>query len=81
MEKGIDGCYECDELRECKKGFYNYNDVNAIKAMGLFIRKYGKKELLKVMDKLHKEHDFEKIQEILGDDIEEGLGILERARV
>ena len=47
--------------------------------MALFIRKYGKKELLSVMDKLRKEHDFEKIQEILGDDIDEGLGILERA--
>ena len=79
MEKGIDGCYECDELRVCRKGFYKYDDVNAIKAMALFIRKYGKKELLSVMDKLHKEHDFEKIQEILGDDIDEGFGILERA--
>ena len=79
MEKGIDGCYKCDELRGCRKGFYKYDDVNAIKAMALFIRKYGKKELLSVMDKLHKEHDFEKIQEILGDDIDEGFGILERA--
>ena len=80
MRKGIDGCYECDSLKECRKGFYEYDDVNAIKAMALFIRKYGKKELLKTMDKLHKEHDFEKIQEILGNDLEEGFGILEKAR-
>lgn len=80
MGKGIDGCYECNELKECRKGFYGYNDVNAIKAMALFIRKYGKKELLKTMDQLHKEYDFEKIQEILGNDLEEGFGILEKTR-
>lgn len=63
-----------------KKGFYGYDDVNAVKAMALFIRKYGKKELLKTMDWLHKEHDFEKVQEILGNDLEEGFGILEKTR-
>lgn len=80
MEKGIDGCYECDELKNCRKGFYEYDDVNAIKAMALFTRKFGKKELLKTMDKLHEMHDFEKIQEILGNDLEEGFRILERTR-
>ena len=34
--------------------------------------------LLKVMDQLHREHDFEKIQEVLGKDLEEGLRILEK---
>ena len=77
MEKGIDGCFECDALVECKKGFYEYDDVNAIKAMSLFIRKYGKKELLKTLDRLHKEYEFEKIQEVLGNDLGEGLKILE----
>ena len=80
MEKGIDGCYECDSLTECRKGFYEYDDVNAIKAMAMFIRKYGKKELLKTQDKLHRERDFEKIQEVLGNDIEEALRILEENR-
>lgn len=78
--KGIDGCYECDALVNCRKGFYEYDDVNAIKAMALFTRKYGKAELLKTMDRLHKEHDFEKIQEVLGNDLEEGLAILEKTR-
>ena len=78
MDKGIDGCYECDALKECKKGFYEYDDVNAIKAMAMFIRKYGKKELLKTMDQLHKEKNFEKVQEVLGDDLEEGLKVLEK---
>ena len=76
-EKGIDGCYGCDSLAECKKGFYEYDDVNAIKAMALFIRRYGKKELLKTLDRLHKEYEFEKIQEVLGNDLNEGFKILE----
>ena len=77
-EKGLDGCYECDELYNCKKGFYSLGkDTNAIRAMALFIQKHGKKELLRVMDTLHKNKKFEKIQEVLGDDIDEGLKILE----
>lgn len=80
IEKGIDGCYECDELADCKRGFYENNDVNAIKAMALFIRKYGKKELLKTLDLLHKKYEFDKIQEILGADLEKGLVILEQNR-
>ena len=51
--------------------------MNAIKAMALFIHKYGKKELLKTMDQLHKEYNFEKIQEVLGNDLNEGFKILE----
>ena len=80
-EKGIDGCYECDELVDCTKGFYaNGNEVNAIKAMALFINKYGKKDLLKTMDKLHEKYDFDKIQEILGYDLDEGLKKLENEK-
>ena len=80
IEKNIDGCYECDGLVTCRKGFYEYDDVNAIKAMALFIRKYGKKELLKTMDHLQKEYKFEKIQDVLGNDLEEGFKILEKTR-
>ena len=77
-EKGLDGCYECDELYNCKKGFYSLGkDTNAIRAMALFIKKHGKKELLRVMDTLHKNKKFEKIQEVLGDDVEEGLKFME----
>ena len=80
-EKGLDGCYECEELPDCGKGFYaNGNDGNAVKALGLFIRKYGKKELGSVMDRLHQKYDFRKIQEIIGYDIYEGLKILEENR-
>ena len=80
-EKGLDGCYECDELYNCKKGFYSLGkETNAIRVMALFIQKYGKKELLKVMDTLHQNKKFEKIQEVLGDDVDEGLKIMEEWR-
>lgn len=78
--KGIDGCYECDEMKDCRKGFYSYDDIEAIKAMAMFIRKYGKKELLKTMDRLHEKYEFDKIQEVLGNDLCEGLKILESNR-
>ena len=80
-ERDIDGCYECEDLIDCQRGFYaNGNDGNAVKALALFIRKYGKKELSTVMDNLHKKYDFQKIQEIIGYDKEEGLRILEDNR-
>ena len=80
-EKGLDGCYECEELDRCRKGFYSLDkEVDAIKAMAKFIRKYGKKEFRSVLDKLHEKYDFQKIQEILGHDLEEGLIILEKNR-
>ena len=80
-EKGLEGCYECDEIYKCKKGFYSLGrETNAIRAMALFINKYGKKELLKVLDTLHKKKDFQKIQEVLGYEIDEGLRVLEKNR-
>ena len=78
-EKGIDGCYACDSLEICEKGFYTpSNDgANAAKAQALYIRKHGKKEFLKAHDRLHEKYDFAKTQEILGQDYCEGLKILE----
>ena len=78
-EKGIDGCYACGGLEACEKGFYTpSNDgAAAAKAQSLYIRKYGKKEFLRVQDRLHQKYDFEKTQEILGQDTAEGLKILE----
>ena len=67
-------------MTDCRKGFYAYDDINAIKAMALFIRKYGKKELAAVLDRLHREKEFQKIQEVLGNDLEQGLAILEQNR-
>ena len=80
-EKGLDGCYECSELYDCKKGFYSLGkDTNAIRVMALFIQKYDKKDLLRVMDDMHSKKKFEKIQEVLGEDVDEGLKILEEWR-
>ena len=78
-EKGIDGCYECGQLEACEKGFYTpSNDgAGAAKAQALFIGKHGKKAFLKVHDRLHEKYDFAKTQEILGQDVREGLRILE----
>mgnify|MGYP000866149525 CR=1 FL=1 len=79
QEKKIDGCYECSELEGCTKGFYRPDNdgAAAAKAQAMFIRKYGKQAFLKVHDKLHERFDFTKTQEILGQDVSEGLKILE----
>ena len=79
QEKGIDGCYECDRLETCGKGFYipSNDGANAARAQAMYIRKHGKKEFLKVHDRLHQKYDFAKTQEILGQDYREGLRILE----
>ena len=80
-ENGLDGCWECGDLASCRKGFYaNGKDANAVKAMAQFIRKHGKKGLAAALDRLHQQYDFQKIQEILGNDPEEGLRILEETR-
>ena len=78
-EKGLDGCYDCKELEQCTVGFYTpENDgAAACKAQALFIHKYGKAAFFRVHDRLHEKYDFEKTQQILGQSVEEGLGILE----
>ena len=80
-EKGYDGCYACDDLVNCEKGFYapGNDGANAAKAQAMYIGKYGKEEFLKVHDRLHKKYDFSKTQEILGQDISEGLRLLEES--
>ena len=80
-EKEIEGCYACDCLESCEKGFYSRtNDgANAAKAQALYIRKHGKKAFLKVHDRLHEKYDFARTQEILSQDCMEGLRILEES--
>ena len=79
QEKGLDGCYECERLEACEKGFYvpSNDGANAAKAQALYIRRHGKKELLKVHDRLHQKLDFARTQEVLGQDYRTGLKILE----
>lgn len=79
-EKQLDGCYECEELENCTKGFYRPDNdgAGASKAQAMFIQKYGKEKFLEVHDKLHQQYDFEKTQELLGQDPREGLLFLEQ---
>ena len=77
-QKGLEGCYECDELYNCHKGFYALDEeTNAVRVLGLFIQKYGKKEFIKVMDFMRRNKNFQKVQEVIGCDIDKGLKIME----
>ena len=80
-ERGIDGCYDCDSLEVCEKGFYTpSNDgASAGKAQALYIRAHGKKAFLAMHDRLHEKYDFAKTQEILGQHVADALRIMEAA--
>ena len=79
-EKEIEGCYDCSLLDTCEKGFYvsTNNGAGAAKASAMFIHKYGKKEFVETLNKMHQKYDFAKMQEILGNNPLNGLLILEK---
>lgn len=79
-QRGLDGCYCCGELENCTKGFYGPDNdgAAAIKAQAMFIRKYGKEAFFRLQDRLHARYHFQKIQELLGQDPQEGLLFLEK---
>lgn len=74
-EKGYDGCYECCEIRDCRTGFYNpeSDGANASKALAIFRRDYGEEAVTYVLDTLHKEYHFLKLQEVLNEDLDKAL--------
>ena len=78
-EQGIDGCWACGRLETCQKGFYTpANDgAEAAKAQAVYIRDHGKKEFLKVNERLRSKYDFVTMPEILGQDWRAGLRFLE----
>ena len=41
-QKGLDGCYECDCLNECTKGYFGCENEHAAKATAIFISRHGK---------------------------------------
>lgn len=41
--KKINGCYECTDLENCKKGYYSNENEYIAKASAIFIKKYGTK--------------------------------------
>ncbi len=47
-ERGLDGCFACEELSECKKGYYGADDFYTAKAAALFLQKHGKEAYSKV---------------------------------
>ena len=49
-EKGLTGCWECNDILVCKKGFYARKRVSFAKASVLFIKKYGEKSFLKTVN-------------------------------
>lgn len=40
--KGLNGCYECEEVEGCRKGYYSAEDFYTAKGAALFIREHGK---------------------------------------
>ena len=78
-EKGIDGCWECDLLEGCGKGFYvpSNDGAEAAKAQAMYILRHGKKAFLQARGRLREKYVFQKTQEVLGQDHAEGLRILE----
>lgn len=79
QEQKIEGCYECDSLENCTKGFYAQDNDGSIacKAQAMFIKKHGTEKFMKVHDKLHQKFDFKKTQKILGYDLQKAIALLE----
>ena len=51
-EKGIEGCYACDELRNCTVGFFGSGENDA-KAYARFVQKYGKEAYIALIPKMN----------------------------
>ena len=43
VQRNLNGCYECNDLLECKKGYYEKENEYVAKATALFIKKYSEK--------------------------------------
>ena len=50
-EKGLDGCWECEALDGCKKGYYSIENEYLGKASALFIRKHGKADSTRMIER------------------------------
>lgn len=55
----------------------DYAESIATIAQAVFLKKHGKEAFLQVQDALHKSYDFKKVQEILGENLEDAIKILE----
>lgn len=80
-EKGYDGCYQCEEIRSCKTGFYgpDSDGANAAKALAILRRDCGDKAVVTALTQLHKKYDFAKLQEVLNGDFDKAVEQLKEA--
>ncbi len=51
-ERGLEGCYQCDDLDQCNKGYYSVENEYSAKAAALFIREYGSERSGQALTKL-----------------------------
>ncbi|MCL2520890.1 MAG: DUF3795 domain-containing protein [Spirochaetaceae bacterium] len=49
QEKDLEGCYLCNELEDCEKGFYSVEKF--AKACAIFIKKYGEEKFGQTFDR------------------------------
>jgi len=47
LEKGLNGCWECEDIYKCKEGMYSIDDFSKVKAFAICIKEDGKDNFLK----------------------------------
>lgn len=79
-EKGYKGCFACDEIRECKVGFYcpESDGANASKALAILRRDHGDEAVTTALTRLHEKYDFMKLQEVLNADLDQAVEQLKK---
>ncbi len=50
-EYQLDGCYQCEGLASCEKGYFSIRMEYIAKASALFIQKYGKQDYVETLQK------------------------------
>ncbi|MEZ3421026.1 MAG: hypothetical protein K1V95_03800 [Eubacterium sp.] len=57
----IDGCWQCEKVKDCSIGFYNSEEKDA-KAYALYIKKYGtEKYTQRILELIKKGYNYPKI--------------------
>lgn len=51
-DKGLKGCYECEQLESCNFGFFSTGNKSA-KACSMFVKQYGKDKLVQTIEKMN----------------------------
>lgn len=65
--KKIDGCWQCDYVKDCDIGFYSSGEKDA-KAYALYIKKYGtEKYTQRILELIHKGYNYPKIFKNIND--------------